>query len=162
MARVCLTLFDDTCPNKCSNSKVYGANMGPTWVRQGPGRPHVGPMSLAIWVATCVLSVLMTKVIQGMSYTHKCQYDPWPLSVCPIRGMEASDRNITPTTITCPECWQAHHKWTPLVNVSWWLSCSKPFNQQRSSKSNIWITNNIDGFVSDLIMHQFLWFLCWI
>ena len=30
-------------------SKVYGAYMGPTWGRQDPGGPHVGPMNLAIW-----------------------------------------------------------------------------------------------------------------
>ena len=28
--------------------KVYGANMGPTWGRQDPGGPYVGPMNLAI------------------------------------------------------------------------------------------------------------------
>ena len=32
-----------------SNSKVHGANMGPTWGRRDPGGPHIGPMSLAIW-----------------------------------------------------------------------------------------------------------------
>ena len=31
------------------NSKVHGANMEPTWGRQGPGGSHVGPMNLAIW-----------------------------------------------------------------------------------------------------------------
>ena len=31
------------------DSKVYGANMGPTWGRQDPGGSHVGPMNLAIW-----------------------------------------------------------------------------------------------------------------
>ena len=30
--------------------KVHGANMGPTWAQQDTGRPHVGPMNLAIWV----------------------------------------------------------------------------------------------------------------
>ena len=30
------------------DSKVHGANMGPTWVLSAPGRPHVGPMNLAI------------------------------------------------------------------------------------------------------------------
>ena len=30
-------------------SKVHGANMGPTWGRQDPGGPHVGHMNLAIW-----------------------------------------------------------------------------------------------------------------
>ena len=31
------------------DSKVHGANMGPTWVPSVPGGPHVGLMNLAIW-----------------------------------------------------------------------------------------------------------------
>ena len=31
-------------------SKVHGANMGPSWGRQDPDGPHVGPMNFAIWV----------------------------------------------------------------------------------------------------------------
>ena len=31
------------------DSKVHGANVGPTWGRQDPGGPHVGHMNLAIW-----------------------------------------------------------------------------------------------------------------
>ena len=31
------------------DSKGHGANMGPTWGRQDPCGPHVGPMSFAIW-----------------------------------------------------------------------------------------------------------------
>ena len=31
------------------NSKVHGANMGPTWGHQDPGGPHVGPMEIANW-----------------------------------------------------------------------------------------------------------------
>ena len=34
----------------CSDSKVRGANMGPTWVLLAPDEPHVGPMNLAIRV----------------------------------------------------------------------------------------------------------------
>ena len=30
------------------DSKVHGANMGPTWVLSAPDGPHVGPMNLAI------------------------------------------------------------------------------------------------------------------
>ena len=30
------------------DSKVYGANMGPTWGRQDPGESHVDPMNPAI------------------------------------------------------------------------------------------------------------------
>ena len=32
------------------DSKIHGANMGPTWVLSAPDGPHVGPMNLAIWV----------------------------------------------------------------------------------------------------------------
>ena len=32
------------------DSKVHGANMGPTWVLSAPEGPHVGPMNLAIRV----------------------------------------------------------------------------------------------------------------
>ena len=31
------------------DSKVHGAHMGPIWVRQDPGGPHVGPMNFVIW-----------------------------------------------------------------------------------------------------------------
>ena len=31
------------------DSKVHGANMGPTWGWQDPGGPHLGHMNLAIW-----------------------------------------------------------------------------------------------------------------
>ena len=34
------------------DSKVHGANMGPTWDRQDPGGSHVGPMNFAIRVGT--------------------------------------------------------------------------------------------------------------
>ena len=30
------------------DSKVHGANMGPTWVLSAPSGPHAGPMDLAI------------------------------------------------------------------------------------------------------------------
>ena len=32
------------------DSKVHAANMVPTWGRQDPGGPHVGPINFAIWV----------------------------------------------------------------------------------------------------------------
>ena len=33
------------------DSKIHGANMGPTRGRQAPGVPHVGHVNLAIWDA---------------------------------------------------------------------------------------------------------------
>ena len=37
-----------------SDSKVHGANIGPSWGRQDPAGPHVGPMNFAIWEFTDV------------------------------------------------------------------------------------------------------------
>ena len=48
-----------------SDSKVHGANMGPTWVLSAPGGPHVGPINLAI------------RVVQIMDW---CQIGNMPLS----------------------------------------------------------------------------------
>ena len=40
------------------DSKVHGANMGPTWVLSAPDGPHVGPMNLAIReVSTMIIHV---------------------------------------------------------------------------------------------------------
>ena len=36
--------------NSFPESKIHGANMGPTWVLSAPDGPHVGPMNFAIWV----------------------------------------------------------------------------------------------------------------
>ena len=34
------------------DSKVHGANMGPTWVMSAPDGPHVGLINLAIWATS--------------------------------------------------------------------------------------------------------------
>ena len=41
--------FHPQASNHIPDSKVHGANVGPTWGRQDPGGPHVGPMNFAIW-----------------------------------------------------------------------------------------------------------------
>ena len=46
-------LFKQRWPNlplHFPDSKVHGANMGPTWVLSAQDGPHVGPVNLAIWV----------------------------------------------------------------------------------------------------------------
>ena len=37
------------CLDDIPDSKLHGANMGPTWGRQDPGGPHVGHVNLIIW-----------------------------------------------------------------------------------------------------------------
>ena len=49
------------------DSKVHGANMGPTWVLSAPDRPHVGPMSLAIRGAYDLRQTMHWKL-----YRHNC------------------------------------------------------------------------------------------
>ena len=39
------------------DSKVHGANMGPTWVLSAPDGPHVGPMNFAIWDSLTVVTL---------------------------------------------------------------------------------------------------------
>ena len=36
--------------NNYPDNKAHGVNMGPTWGRQDPDGPHIGPMNFAIWV----------------------------------------------------------------------------------------------------------------
>ena len=54
---------------RVSDSKVHGANTGPTWVLLAPGGPHIGPMNLATWggkVEQCDLSHCMCYPIFAM------------------------------------------------------------------------------------------------
>ena len=43
------------------DSKVHGANMGPTWVLSAPDGPHVGPMNLAIGLVCGVCATFERK-----------------------------------------------------------------------------------------------------
>ena len=53
VSKICtmqLTAAENDRPSaNIPDSKVHGAYMGPTWGRQDPGGPHVGPIILAIW-----------------------------------------------------------------------------------------------------------------
>ena len=52
------------------DSKVHGANMGPTWVLSAPGGSHVGPMNLAIWSVSLYTydSILQPRFLIGFDY----------------------------------------------------------------------------------------------
>ena len=49
------------------DSKIHGANMGPSWVLSAPDGPHVGPMNLVMWVAFMMpfIHVLGVHVVIG-------------------------------------------------------------------------------------------------
>ena len=46
-----------------SDSKVHGANMGPTWVLSAPDGPHVGPMNLVIREHSVLNGLLQQQVL---------------------------------------------------------------------------------------------------
>ena len=47
------------CQITILDSKIHGANVGPTWGRQAPGGPHVGPNE------TCSLGILHVNILEG-------------------------------------------------------------------------------------------------
>ena len=70
------------------DSKVHGANMGPTWVLSAPGGPHVGPTNLAIRVVslTALLSLDELKIVKITTFfffdslTHSSWQEDLPIS----------------------------------------------------------------------------------
>ena len=53
------------------DSKIYGANMGPTWGRKDPGGPHVGPMNLAIWDPQQGENIILSIETESLSRDRK-------------------------------------------------------------------------------------------
>ena len=67
------------------DSKFYRANMGPTWGRQDPGGPHVGPMSRAISAIVAMRGLLSereTVVPSAMISDVKRLLIPWHSQPC--------------------------------------------------------------------------------
>ena len=64
---------------KCTDSKVYGANMGPAWDRRNPGGPHVGPINLAILVNPLQIASLHS-LIQHNYLLGNVRFLPWNVS----------------------------------------------------------------------------------
>ena len=53
------------------DSKVYGANVGPTWGRQDPGGPHVGHMNFAIWATIHRMAIKISAFTTAISGWRK-------------------------------------------------------------------------------------------
>ena len=54
-------------------SKVHGANMGPTWVLSASDGPHVGPMNLAIRASSCKTRTDLLYIVKIMG-AHDIDY----------------------------------------------------------------------------------------
>ena len=74
------------------DSKVYGANMGPTLVLLAPGGPHVGPMNIAInitvrGIAVAAIIFILTDVIKrsnSLIYVSLREVTPWLFFISPL------------------------------------------------------------------------------
>ena len=78
-----------TCSSHVNNpdSKVHGANMGPTWVLTGPDEPHVGPMNLAIReVLGHACHIWSSLGLKSSAHNHSIRADP-VMSRCVVAGM---------------------------------------------------------------------------
>ena len=54
------------------DSKVHGANMGPTWVLSAPDGPHVGPMNIAIRLGLWHMAIQNTYEKKGIGKKINC------------------------------------------------------------------------------------------
>ena len=81
-----LVIQDTRSSAAIPDSKVHGANMGPTWVLLAPDGPHVGPMNLAIrdgigqiLLKYSVLSTSMVKKLSLFFLNSMCHFsvDKW-------------------------------------------------------------------------------------
>ena len=69
----------DTFLHHYPDSKVHGANMGPTWVLSVPDGPHVGPMNLAIrvwqlWSWKCTWLQRHSMLTEVLAFSQWSQY----------------------------------------------------------------------------------------
>ena len=68
------------------DSMVHGASMGPTWGRQDPGGPHVGPMNFAIWVINHSVFIPVSTIKHVSKYSNTLQpwlwYVMWSIDTC--------------------------------------------------------------------------------
>ena len=68
--------------NVYPDSKIHGANMGPTWVLLAPDEPHVGPMNLAIRVYLNMRIHQWTVRLLATVWWNTPLSSLWMLSVC--------------------------------------------------------------------------------
>ena len=102
------TLDNKSALVKVPDSKVHGANMGPTWVLSASDGPHVGPMNLVIRVMACnaeqgkshylnQLAYPCTNLLPHDSCSHNKYPGPWfniKMSSYQYRKSHCGDKTI--------------------------------------------------------------------
>ena len=120
------------------DSKIHGANMGPTWVLSAPDGPHVGPMNLAIRVALlgrddptvtgCVfivarLNKLWTNNRVACDLRHYAVHSMMKLRTVRNIILTMTSLFICSITLT-PRPQSLSEEWAPVKTTSYLWSCS--------------------------------------
>ena len=101
--------------------KVYGANMGPTWVLSAPDGPHVGPMNLAIRVSS-IGSDYDSSPFRSQAIFLNISINNTPTNRLQWKITEINPFSLTklrlklPSLISPPFCPGRDE----FINVSWW------------------------------------------
>ena len=76
--KICNHIFDLSQIIFYLDSKVHGANMGPTWVLPAPDGPHVGPINLAVGVVFLPAQPASTFHLGADSLRQPFYHAIWP------------------------------------------------------------------------------------
>ena len=118
-----------------SDSKVHGANMGPTWILSAPDGPHVGPMNFAIRAVT-----------RSSRWRHQMETFSALLAICagnsPVPGEFPTQRPVTRSFGVFLDL--RLNKRLRKQSWGWWLeTLSRP----------LWRHCNAFGKISDTLAH---------
>ena len=87
-----IDIFVAWCRATVPDNRDHGANMGPTWVLSAPGRPHVGPMNLAIRgssIANTLEKLQSSSKLLMYSQFSKCIMNVFLNQLCAVRSSPA-------------------------------------------------------------------------
>ena len=119
------------------DSKVHGANMGPTWGRQDPGGPHVGPMNFAIWagIILCMrpANERLTILQLDANFTWSCHNMEMLSPLLPLCLMEVS-KQTAEQTIKLPVIWDAMKLiWHQCMSMNWCVCENQSMHHSNNS-----------------------------
>ena len=132
------------------DSKIHGANMGPTCVLLAPGGPHVGPMNLAIrgyslcghhevWPGAKVHTQLAWW--RGLEFVHEYRCFLWmpplPVNVYTV---------IYWSGLTTGE-------WRGMLGWSWWITC---WSSLQDHIVGVWLRLALSKFITLMSLNIFL------
>ena len=135
------TPYQGTCGKQqwdlTQDSKVHGANMGPTWVLSAPDWPHVVPTNLVIRDPTpidCTGYGMIIQPIQGFPF-HPSSHLAYPEQVLSLLCCNCNSLGVYAT------CWYCWRKWNHLCfEMQQCLLCAMC---QRGHSTNVywmWLT----------------------